>query len=407
MGLREHLFDLVSLAPGDVLPLGGATPGEARGDRAIPGGATLRAASAELGLRLTFDVHGEPVHVEIALLEAGRRHAVRTKRLGLAYRSCEGEAEVDPALGLALCRAVAERAALREDEVLATIAREAAEARRADHGSTRVREVRAGRLLEPSGTAAAPYHTLSPYVGCLIGCRFCYAQSRLVDVRRLELLPEVPWGSWVDARVDAPDVLRRELAELPPWPIKLCPIVSDPYQAVEDRYRLTRRCLEVLRDAGAARAVLVLTRSARIARDADVLAAIPGARAGCSVPTADDAVARHFEPRASPIAERLAALASLRAAGVPTFAVVQPLLPGSIAALADALASAVESVSIDVLRGVEGAGREFSDSRYAHAARDAWQRERALELATELRARGVAVWGGELPPDLVSPARPS
>jgi hypothetical protein len=59
----------------------------------------------------------------------------------------------------------------------------------------------------------------------------------------------------------------------------------------------------------------------------------------------------------------------------------------------------VESASIDVLHGVEGAGADF-EGPYAPAASDAWQAERAAELAAALDARGVAVWHGELPPDL-------
>ena len=62
----------------------------------------------------------------------------------------------------------------------------------------------------------------------------------------------MPWGSYVDVRVNLPDVLARELVDAPPWPIKFCPILSDPYQAVESRYEVTRSCLTVLRGAAPA-----------------------------------------------------------------------------------------------------------------------------------------------------------
>jgi DNA repair photolyase len=239
-------------------------------------------------------------------------------------------------------------------------------------------------------------------VGCLVGCRFCYAQSRVGEVRRLARLPEAPWGSYVDARVNAPEVLARELESLPAWPIKFCPIVSDPYQPIERRLGLMRACLEALRAAARPRPVMVLTRCRLVERDLDIIAALPRGLVGVSIPTIDDSVRRHFEPRGASIPERLAILETFARAGVETFAVVQPILPGSIPELAEALARLSRSVSIDVLRGTFGAEAEFADPRYEHAQSGAWQRARADELADELRARGAQVWSGELPPGIAT-----
>ncbi|HLM76626.1 MAG TPA: radical SAM protein, partial [Polyangiaceae bacterium] len=196
-------------------------------------------------------------------------------------------------------------------------------------------------------------------------------------------------------------VLSREVSEMPPLPVKFCPIVSDPYHAVEARLGVTRACLIALRDAPSPWPTLVLTRARLVERDADVLAAIPVAFAGASIPTIDDEVRRHFEPRGASIEERLGALRELRRAGVNTFAVVQPILPGSIEELADALAEVISSARVDVLNGVEGAEAEFSDERYAVCRSDAWQMERALMLREMLSARGVQIWEGELPPELM------
>ncbi|MBX3274009.1 MAG: radical SAM protein [Sandaracinaceae bacterium] len=358
---------LAPLAPGDTLL-----------------GATLRGASTELGLRLTFEDAGGLVHVEVFPDEPGTRHAARSARLLFAYRALGTER----ARGEALCRAVAERARVNEDSVLDSLG--------TGDRAARVREVQITRALEPAGTAERPYLTLSPYVGCLIGCRFCYAQERVGVARRLRGLAPAPWGSYVDARVNVAAVLARELAEVPPHPIKLCPIVSDPYHAIEARLRLTRACLEVLRDA-APRDVYVLTRARLVERDADVLAAMSRARVGFSLPTIDDAVRARFEPRAASIAERLDVLRALRARGVATFAVVQPVLPGDLDALADALAEVAGSVSLDVLRG-EGSARADFDA-HPEARDEAWQRDRVLALRAALDARGVPRWEGELPAD--------
>lgn len=375
MDLRSHLLELVA-------PLG-------LGDALLPGVRLVR-ASTELGLRLTFEAPGATVHVELAPIGDVERYAARTERLAISYRS-GGAERVDAELGLRICRGVAEAVRAREDEVLARMAEESGRGE-----GPRVREVEVDQLLEP----AEGFDTLSPYVGCLIGCRFCYAQSRLATTRRLLGLADVPWGSYVDVRVNAPEVLAAELEGRAPRPIKLCPIVSDPYQPVERRYRLTRACLEVLRDADPAPPVMLATRATAVLDDLGLLASMPRAFVAFSVPTIEDEVRAHFEPRGAPIGERLEALRALREAGVRTCAVVQPILPGSIEALADALAEVVGAVSVDVLRGEEGARRDFDDPRYAEARDDAWQRSRAAALEAALRARGVGLFEGEVPPGL-------
>lgn len=363
--------------------LGGLAPG----DELAPG-LRLVDVRTECGPRLTLASERGELDVEVARLVPGRRSAARTRAFALSYRAGEGASDDLKAHGLAVCRALAERVARHEEGVLAELADAA--------GAPRVREVRVTRLLERA--AGGRYYTVTPYVGCLIGCRFCYAQTHVAETRALLGLPAAPWGSYVDVRVNAPEVLAAELPALPPAPIKFCAVVSDPYHAVERRYALTRRMLGVLRDARAG--VLILTRSALIERDLDVLAAVPNLWAGVSLPTLDDAARRHFEPRAASVDERLHALSACRAAGLRTFAIVQPILPGPLDALADALAARVDSVRIDVLHGVEGAAEEFSDPAWAEAGDPAWQRARADALAAALRARGVALWPGELPPGL-------
>jgi len=380
--LRAHLLDLLApLRPGDEL---------------VPG-ARLLGVSTEVGFWLSFALPGGEVQVEVAPLGEAR-FAARSARFAVSYRSEGGRNPIDPRLGLALCRSVAERVARNEERVTESLARRA---RETPDDAARVREVRVESLLETASRGATRFFKLSPYAGCLIGCRYCYAQTPMTVLRRLEMLPEVPWGSYVDVRVNAAEVLERELARLAPRPIKFCPILSDPYQAVEARYAITRACLQVIGAAREAWPTLILTRSKLVTRDTDLLASLPSAWVGASIPSIDDETRRHFEPRAASIPERLEALATLRAAGARTFAVVQPILPGSIEALADALAGAVSSVSIDVLRGEEQAGGDFDDPRYGESRTDAWQRARAAELVEALAARGVPVWPGELPPELL------
>jgi DNA repair photolyase len=354
----------------------------APGDEIIPG-VRLLGASVDAGLGLDFAVAGGGLHIDVAPADEPGPAAARSPRLRFSYRG-------DERAGLATCRAVAALAAANEAAVLAALA--AAGEREVD--GARVRELRVAQLLEP----IAPGHfTLSPYVGCLIGCRFCWAQSGVRRVRRLSRLPEVPWGSFADVRINAAEVLADELPRLRPALVQFCPLMSDPYHALERRYRVTRTCLEVLARAAAPPAVLILTRAAGIAEDAALLARLPRVWAGVSLPTIDDAVRARFEPRAASVAERLATLDALRAAGVRTFAVVQPLLPGDVAALADALAPRVSSVRVDVLHGEEAAGVDFD--AYPDARGAAWQAAQATAIAEALGHHRIPLWRGELPPD--------
>lgn len=365
---------------------------------ALVDGYVMAGVSIELGPRVRFCRGAQTVLVEVSPRSEGLRCAVTTDRLALAYRAGDTEDPVEPAVGMRLCQALADVIAANEHRVLRT--------EPAAQSTDRIREVEVTRLLEPMGPPSQRFFALSPYVGCLIGCRFCYAQSRLAGARSLVGLPRVPWGSWLDVRINAAEVLRKELAAGVERPIKFCPVVADPYQAAERRYRVTRGCLDALAASCSPPPTLMLTRSAAILEDIDRIAALPRAWVGVSLPTVDDEVRRHFEPRAATVAERLEVLRCARETGVRTIAVVQPILPGPVNALGDALIELADSVRVDVLRGEEGAGRDFDAASVSHARHDRWQKDSAAELRDRLRAAGVSLWTGELPPELMSePAR--
>ena len=143
---------------------------------------------------------------------------------------------------------------------------------------------------------------------------------------------------------------------------------------------------------------MVMTRSTLILRDLELIRDAGQVWVGASIPTLDDEVRAHFEPRAASIPERLDMLRQFKQAGVPRVVVVQPMLPGDPIALADRLAEVVESVSIGVLRGELGAEQDFADPRFQHARSESWQHETALALRDALIERGVDVWLTELPP---------
>ncbi|MBW1811973.1 MAG: hypothetical protein JRJ87_27560, partial [Deltaproteobacteria bacterium] len=110
-----------------------------------------------------------------------------------------------------------------------------------------VREINVDRVLIPEGKN---HYYINPYVGCMIGCPFCYVIDRADFSRKLEGLPQLAWGNYVDVKVNAAEVLKREVADHRPGIVRLSPILTDPYQNIESRYRITRSCLEVLLEAG-------------------------------------------------------------------------------------------------------------------------------------------------------------
>jgi DNA repair photolyase len=129
---------------------------------------------------------------------------------------------------------------------------------------------------------------------------------------------------------DAPELLREELSS-PSWRPQVIAIsgVTDAYQPAERNYRLTRRCLEVLRDFR--NPVLIITKNHLVTRDADILADLATHRAAAvvvSLTTLDHKLARIMEPRTSTPARRLAAIEALVRAGIPTGVNVAPIIPG-------------------------------------------------------------------------------
>jgi DNA repair photolyase len=161
-------------------------------------------------------------------------------------------------------------------------------------------------------------------------------------MKRVTRHPE-PWGEFVDVKINAPSLLRAEIRKKKRarvWVSGVC----DPYQPLEERYRLTRQCLEILAQNNWQ--AVIQTRSPLVLRDLDIIRDAPEFEVGLSVTTADDGIREFFEPCAPPIAERIAALDALHRAGVRTYAMIAPVLPGS-EELAEVLKGKVDYVIVD------------------------------------------------------------
>ncbi len=257
---------------------------------------------------------------------------------------------------------------------------------RQDAGSSRakIRQVSVERALIREGRGQ---YYLNPYVGCTIGCSFCFVEAQADLCRALEGLPRLPWGRWVDVKANLVEVLRREAASLPPGIVRISPIVTDPYQPLERRERLTRRCLEVLLEHGFS--PCVLTRAARMAEDIPLLCQFERAWVGVSIPTDDDRVRHAFEPGADSLDARLSCLSACRDAGLATFAVVQPVLPMNPADLVRKLAPLIRVVRIDRLHWEERVRPIYERMGWTHALDPSWIDATERELREGFARHGV------------------
>jgi DNA repair photolyase len=198
-----------------------------------------------------------------------------------------------------------------------------------------VKEICAKSILSPS--KIYPW-VINPYTGCQHGCSYCYARfmKRVTGHRE-------PWGEFVDVKINAPDLLRIEIKKKKQGRVWISG-VCDPYQPLEAHYLLTRQCLEILVQNNWP--VIIQTRSPLVLRELDILNSTRDVEVGFSITTADDKIRKLFEPDAPPIPDRIRALAKLHDAGIRTYAMVAPVLPGA-EGLAELLRGKIDYVLID------------------------------------------------------------
>jgi DNA repair photolyase len=169
------------------------------------------------------------------------------------------------------------------------------------------------------------------------------------------------WGKFVDAKINAPSLLQLEIEKKRMgrvWISGTC----DPYQPLEKKYELTKRCLEIL--AEHAWPVTIQTKSPLVGRDVELLRKTKDAEVGFTITTADENIRKMFEPNAPPINERTATLEELHSAGVRTFAMIAPLLPRAEGLVA-LLEGKVDYVLIDKMNYhyADGVYRQFKLER--------------------------------------------
>ncbi len=169
--------------------------------------------------------------------------------------------------------------------------------------------------------------TVNPYRGCEHGCIYCYARP---GHEYFGLSAGIDFESKIFAKPDAPQLLAEKLS-MPSWEPKVVTLsgVTDCYQPVERKMKITRGCLEVLRDFR--NPGVIITKNFLVTRDIDIfkeMAEFDCISVNISVTTLDGKLARAMEPRASRPELRLKAIEMLAEAGVPVGIMIGPVLPG-------------------------------------------------------------------------------
>src|SRR5438093_1621847 len=168
--------------------------------------------------------------------------------------------------------------------------------------------------------------SINPYRGCEHGCIYCFARP---THEYLGFSAGLDFETKIMVKENAPDLLRQELASAK-WNPQVIAMsgVTDCYQPVERKLKLTRRCLEVL--AEFRNPVVIVTKNHLVTRDLDLLQELAGHQAAAvflSVTTLDSALTPRLEPRASLPKHRLAAIKTLSRAGIQVGVLVAPVIP--------------------------------------------------------------------------------
>ena len=182
----------------------------------------------------------------------------------------------------------------------------------------KIRQIDCKTALSPSRLPGIDY-SLNPYRGCEHNCAYCYVPNVLRISRK-------NWGNFVDVKVNIPLILSKELKKKKPGVVGIS-TVTDPYQHVEKKHKLTMHCLEQLLRYDFP--ISIQTKSHLVLRDIDLISQFSDAEVGMTITTLNDDERKILEPHASTIRNRLDAIKKLNDYGIKTFIFFGPIYPNT------------------------------------------------------------------------------
>lgn len=160
---------------------------------------------------------------------------------------------------------------------------------------------------------------LNPYIGCQHACTYCYADF----MKRFTAHGGENWGSFVDVKINAPETINKK--QIKKDSLILIGSVTDPYQPIELKYEITRKCLEKLLEFQPR--LEILTKSPIILRDLNLLKKFKNLKVGISIGILDEQLSRKLEPYVSSPRKRLETLKKLHEEGIKTYLFISPIFP--------------------------------------------------------------------------------
>ncbi|MDB5490667.1 MAG: repair photolyase [Micavibrio sp.] len=246
--------------------------------------------------------------------------------------------------------------------------------------------------------------TVNPYRGCEHGCIYCYARP---GHEYLGLSAGLDFETKIFAKPDAAELLKQKLS-LPSWQPRTVTLsgVTDCYQPIEKQLKITRGCMEVLRDFRNPAAII--TKNHLVTRDIDIfkdMAAYNCIYISISVTTLDGSVSRKMEPRASQPSLRLKAIEAMAKEGIPVGIMIGPVVPGLtdheipsiLKAVSDAGARSAHYTMVRLPYGVKDLFQTWAHENYPDRAERILNKIRSMrdgklndpEFGTRMRGVGV------------------
>jgi DNA repair photolyase len=182
-----------------------------------------------------------------------------------------------------------------------------------------VKETYCKSILNKCGIPSIDY-SINPYRGCTHKCIYCYVQA----MRRFYGHVNDIWGDFVDVKVNAATVLAEELKRAKKGLISIS-TATDPYQPVEKKYEITRKCLEQILKHDFP--IQMLTKSSLVLRDIDLFKQFTDCTVGCTLTTLNDDIRKKYELYPSSVEERISSLQKLHEEGTRTYIFIAPVLP--------------------------------------------------------------------------------
>ncbi len=182
----------------------------------------------------------------------------------------------------------------------------------------KVREIIVKSVLTKSNLPGVDL-VINPYIGCVHSCQYCYADF----MRKFTGHIGEEWGDFVDVKTNAAETINPY--KIPRNALILFGSVTDPYQPIESKYEITKKCLEKLLKVQPN--LEILTKSPLILRDIELLKKFKNLRVGISIGILDEKFSRELEPGTASPLRRIEVLKKLHEAGIKTYLFVSPIFP--------------------------------------------------------------------------------